>query len=413
MRKQIWMEYRKLWNKVSVVAIAALCVVVTLHVLVYLNLQWRTLDSDGNLVEGVHSFRALKEASKDVEGVMDGEYIQKLITKYNNSYEKKYITKHTGFGTTGGMTKYDTPNYCINFAYYGPWMSNGSDKMGLDYDFLKSEESFYTKYKEAIKEELEEDAQSLYLGYSDEQLEILNQKADTVKTPFTTGYIQGWANLRTYFIMDYSLVLFVMAFVMAGLFSRSNTGGITELALSTRYGRRKNLNARWVAGNLFAASVYLIYLATQVIVNGAIGSLAGWNTSAQTFWFSCLHNITLGEGLSILFFGGLLGVLVIANIVMLLSIKFKNAKLTAVFSVLAIFFIQYLGNAEGMYGIPELLSPMCFGSDTIINLYLFIGKVAVPYFVAVSVVAVLYVAVLYAGTRLSYKKYSVSGNGRW
>ncbi len=412
MRRQIWMEYRKLWNKVSVLAVIAMCVVVVLHLFIYLNLQYRSIGSNGEIVEGLASYRALREASKDLEGVMDGEYIQKLITSYNNSFEKKYLAEHTGFLGTGGMMKYMTPNYFINYAYFGPYMSNGNDKVGLDYEFLESEEMFYTKYKEAVKEELAENAEYLYWGYSDEQLSVLNKKADNVKTPVTTGYDQGLCNLDVWFIMDYSLVFFVLAFALAGLFSKDNTGGITELTLSTKYGRRRNLNVRWIAGNLFAASVYLIYLAVQIMVNGAIGSLAGWNQSAQMFWFDCLHNITFGDGLLILFFGGLLGALVIGNIVMLFSMKLKNVKLAAVFSVIAVLFIRQTAYMEGLYGISELLSPMHFNNNSLIELYLFIGNVAIPYFVAVSVVAVLYVAVLYAGVRLSYKRYTVCGNDR-
>ncbi len=408
MRRQIWMEYGKLWNKVSVVAIIAMCVVVVLHLFVYLNWQYRSIDSNGEIVEGLASYRALKEASKGLEGVMDGEYIQKLIPSYNNSFEKKYLAEHRGFLGTGGMTKYDVPNYCINYAYFGPYMSNGNEKVGLDYDFLESEEMFYTKYKEAVKEELAEDATYLYLGYSDEQLSALNKKADDVRTPFTTGYAQGLFNLRAWFIMDYSLVFFVLAFTLAGLFSKDNTGGVTELTLSSKYGRRRNLNAQWIAGNLFAASAYLIYLAVQIIVNGGIGSLAGWNLSAQMLWFYCLHNITLGGGLLILFFGGLLGTLVIGNIVMLFSMKLKNAKFAAVFSVIAVLLIKQTASIEGLYGIIELFSPMRFEEDSLVQLYLFVGNVAVPYFAAVSVVALLYVAACYTGVRLSYKKYSIN-----
>lgn len=411
MKRQIWMEYRKLWNKVSATAVIAMCIVAMLHVLVYLNWQYRSIDSNGEIVEGLASYRALKEASKDLEGAMDGEYIQKLITGYNNSFEKEYLAEHKGFLGTGGMMKYGVPNYCINYAYFGPYMSNGNEKVGLDYDFLKSEKSFYTSYKEAMKEELAQDAEYMYSGYSKEQLSVLNKKADSVKTPFLTGYCQGLCNLRSWFIMDYSLVFFVLAFALAGLFSKNNPGGVTELTLSSKYGRKRNLNARLIAGNLFAASVYLIYLAVQIIINGAIGTLDGWNLSAQMLWTYCLHNITLGDGLLIMFFGGLLGVLVIGNIVMLFSIKFKNVKLAAVFSVIAVLLIKQTASADGLYGIKELLSPMYFEDDSLIMLYRFVGNVAVPYFVAVSVIAVLYVAVLYAGMRLSYKKYAASGNG--
>ena len=94
MKRQIWMEYRKLWNKVSVVAVMAMCIMVVLHLFVYLNWQYRSIDSNGKIVEGLASFRALKEASKDLEGVIDGEYIQRLITSYNNSFEKEYLAEH-------------------------------------------------------------------------------------------------------------------------------------------------------------------------------------------------------------------------------------------------------------------------------------------------------------------------------
>ena len=403
MKRQIWMEYRKLWNKVSVVAVMAMCIMVVLHLFVYLNWQYRSIDSNGKIVEGLASFRALKEASKDLEGVIDGEYIQRLITSYNNSFEKEYLAEHRGFLGTAGMMKYDVPNYFINFAYYGPYMSNGNEKVGLDYDFLESEERFYTTYKEAVKELLADEGL-----YSEEQLLVLNKKADNIRTPCITGYAEGLFNLRTWFIWDYSLVFFVLAFAIAGLFSKDNIGGITELTISSKYGRRRNLNARWIAGNLFSASVYLIYLAVQIIVNGAIGTLSGWNLSAQMLWFHCLHNITLGEGLLIMFFGGLLGTLVIGNIVMLFSIRLKNVKLAAVFSVIAVLLIRQTGSIEGMYGIIELFSPMYFEEDSLIQLYWFVGNFAVPYFVAVSVVAVLYVAVLYIGVRLSYKKYRIN-----
>ena len=410
MKRQIWMEYRKLWNKVSVVAVIAMCVVVVLHLFVYLNLQYRTIDSNGKIVEGISSYRALKEASKDLEGVMDGEYIKKLIASYNNSFEKEYLAEHKGFLGTAGMMKYMVPNYCINYAYFGPYMSNGNEKVGLDYDFLESEEKFYAAYKKAVKEELEEDAEFLYFGYSDEQLSVLNKKADNIKTPFITGYAQGLFNLRTWFIWDYSLVFFVLAFALAGLFAKDNTGGVTELTLSSKYGRRRNLNARWIAGNLFAASVYLIYLVVQIIVNGIIGTLAGWNLSAQMLWTYCLHNITIGDGLLIMFLGGLLGTLVIGNISMMFSMKLKNIKIAAIFSVIVVILIRQTANMGDLYGLIELFSPMHFESDSLIQLYLFVGNIAVPFFVAVFIVALLYVAVLYVGMRLSYKRYAVSRN---
>lgn len=400
MKRQIWMEYRKLWNKIAGVAVIAMCTVVILHLLVYLNLQYRSIDSQGEIVEGLASYRALKDASEELEGVMDGEYIQNLITSYNNSFDKAYLAEHRGYLGTGGMTKYMVPNYFINYAYFGSYMSNGNDKVGLDYDFLESEEMFYTTYKETVKEHLADSG-----FYSDEQLLVMNRKVDNLKTPYVTGYYQGLANLRSWYIKDYSLVFIMLAFTLAGLFSKDNTGGVTELTLSSRYGRKMNLNARWIAGNLFAASVYLIYLGIQLIVNGLIGTLAGWNVSAQMLWFDSLYNMTIGGGLLIMFAGGLLGTLVVGNLIMLFSIKLKNVKLVAALSTIAVFIIMWTKN---MYGTIELISPMNFENDNLIERYVFIGNAAVPYFVVVFLLTVLYVMIFYIGARLSYKKYHIN-----
>jgi hypothetical protein len=394
------MEYKKLWNKIAGVAVIAMCTVVILHLLVYLNLQYRSIDSQGEIVEGLASYRALKNASEDLEGVMDGEYIQNLIASYNDSFDKAYLAEHRGYLGTGGMTKYMVPNYFINYAYFGSYMSNGNDKVGLDYDFLESEEMFYAKYKETVKEHLADSG-----FYSDEQLLALSRKADNLKTPYVTGYYQGLANLRSWYIKDYSLVFIMLAFTLAGVFSKDGLGGVSELTLSSRYGRKMNLNARWIAGNLFAASVYLFYLSIQLIVNGLIGTLSGWNVSAQMLWFDSLYNMTIGDGLLIMFAGGLFGTLVVGNLIMFFSMKLKNVKLVATLSVIAIFIIMWTKN---MYGTIELISPMNFENDNLIERYVFIGNAAVPYFVVVFLLTVLYVMILYIGVRMSYKKYHIN-----
>ena len=407
MKRQIWMEYRKLWNKIAGVAVIAMCLVTVLHLIIYSRLQYRTIDSQGQIVEGLASHRALREVTKDLVGVMDEAYIQNLITSYNSSYDKEYLAKNRGFLGTGGMTKYMVPNYFINYAYYGPYMSNGNEKVGLDYDFLESEERFYATYKETVKEHLAEG--SIYSNmYTDEQLLVLNKMVDHLKTPYSTGYYHGLSMLRAWYIRDYRLVFFVLAFGLAGLFSRDNSGGVTELTLSSRHGRKKNLNARWIAGNLFIASVFLIYLGTQLVVNGLIGTLDGWNMSAQMMWFTCLYNMTFGTGLLIMFAGGLLGALVIGNLVMLISMKTKNMKIAAVLSVIAVYVITQTENMYSVIGKFMFISPINFEKDYLIEMFLFIGRTAVPWFIVILAVAVLYVLILYIGTRLSYKKYHIN-----
>lgn len=399
MKRQIYMEYRKMWNKITGVAVLAMCAVVILHLFIYLNLQYRAIDSEGQIVEGLASYRALREASEEIKGTMDGTYIRELVDKYNNSFDKSYLKEHRGFLGTGGMTKFMVPNYFINYAYYGAYMSNGNDKIGLEYDFLDSEDEFYKTYKETVKEHLAE-----VNPYTEEQMNILGKKVDKLNIPYQTGYYQGLANLRAWFVLDYGLIFVVLAFALSGIFAKDHAGGITELTLSSKYGRKNNFNVRWIAGNIFIIRIYFIFIGVQLIVNGVIATLDGWNLPAQMFWFECLHNITVGEGILILFGGGLLGAIVIGNIVMLISIKMKNRKLAVILSAIAVFWIL---KSKNVYGFSKMFNPANFISDSLLTGYCFVGDMALPYFVIAIIFTLFYVALLRIGIKMSYRKYYI------
>ena len=399
MKRQIWLEYKKMWNEVTHVSVIAMCIVVVLHLLVYLNLQYRVIDSQGQIVEGLASYRALREATEEIRGTMDGDYIRALVESYNNSFDKAYLAEHRGFLGTGGMTKYMVPNYFVNYVYFGAYMSNGNNKIGLDYDFLESEETFYRTYRETVKEHL-----LLLDSYTQEQVHVLEQKISQLKTPFRTGYYQGLANLRSWFVLDYGLTFFALAFALAGVFAADHAGGVTELTLAARYGRKNNFDARWVAGNLLTLSVYLIFIAVQVIANGLIATLDGWDLPAQMFWFTCLYNITIGQGLLVMFGGGLLGAFVIGNMVMLLSIIVKNRKFAAVVSAAA---VALIWQSRNDYGQIRMIHPAHFKDDALMNEFVFIGNIAIPYFVIVVLLTLLYVAVFRGATRLCYRKYGI------
>ena len=399
MKRQIYMEYRKMWNKITGVAVLAMCAVVILHLFIYLNLQYRAIDSEGQIVEGLASYRALREASEEIKGTMDGTYIRELVDKYNNSFDKSYLKEHRGFLGTGGMTKFMVPNYFINYAYYGAYMSNGNDKIGLGYGFLDSEDEFYKTYKETVKEHLAE-----VNPYTEEQMNILGKKVDKLNIPYQTGYYQGLANLRAWFVLDYGLIFVVLAFALSGIFAKDHAGGITELTLSSKYGRKNNFNVRWIAGNIFIISIYFIFIGVQLIANGVIATLDGWNLPAQMFWFECLHNITVGEGILILFGGGLLGAIVIGNIVMLISIKMKNRKLAVILSAIAVFWIL---KSKNVYGFSKMFNPANFISDSLLTGYCFVGDMALPYFVIAIIFTLFYVALLRIGIKMSYRKYYI------
>lgn len=406
MKDLIRFEYKKMCNGISIVSLVALSILTVLFAIVTLNLQYRTIDSDGNVVNGLASFRALKEVSEDLEGALDGEYIRGLIEKYDSSYDKAYLAENRGFLGTGGMTKYIVSNYVINYAYYGPYMSNGNEKVGLDYDFLDSEESFYQKYREAVLEQLlYVNAENGLFPYSEEQISVLEQKIQNIKTPFQIACHMGWANVFGYFGMEYPVFFIILAFCLSGCYAKDSTNGMDELILSSIYGRKRDMQARWIAGNLFTVVFYMIYVLVLIAVHGGIASLHGLGASAQTFWFECFHNFSVGTALLIVFFGGLAGALVMANLVMLLSIKLKNAKLTTVFGIIA---VVLMFRQASTYSQIKMLNPLQFKESALLTDFLFVGNAIVPYFVIALLLSAAYITVCWLVLRLSYKKYRLN-----
>lgn len=411
MKELIKLEYRKIWNKSTIAAVVALFMLSTLHTIIYLNRQDRTIDKDGKLVTGMASYRALKEASKDIEGVMDQNYIQTLIKKYNASQDKKYLEKHRGYMGTGGMTKYMFPNYLINFAYYRQYMSNGNENMSLDYPFLDSEQHFYQKFKEAVKEQelfvretIHEEHPRLAPALTKDQLHILDKKIKQVKTPFYIAYIAGFYNIRSWIEMEHNIFFIVLVFGLAGILAKDSIGGMDELGMATLYGRKKNIKARLIAGSLFTVTAYLIFIGTIVIEHGMIASLHGWNAAIQTFWNESLLNVNVGTAMLIKIIGGLLGALVIANLVMLFSMQWKNMKFAIILSFGVIWICIRLALIFKDYWVG-VLPPVNFQTDKLISAYFFFGKIAMPYYILILIVASVYFGLIFFFMRRACQKY--------
>ena len=401
-------EYRKLWNRVSLVAVTVMCIISTFHTFIYLNMngQWKAISTDGQIVSGLSAYRVLRDASKDIEGVIDDAYLQKLKEQYENSIDKQYLDEHRGFLGTGGMTKYMYPNYFINYAYYSYYMSNGNDKMGLEYDFLDSEKDFYQKYREAVKEQpMYENQYAGPMKFTESQIEVLDQKITGIDTPVNVAYCQGISNFMNWYDIEYPLFFVVYAFALSCVYAKDSPSGINELTLSSAEGRKKDFRARWIAGNLFAVSTYLLFVSVLLIEHGAVATFGGFGASAQTYWFSCIFNISIGAGMIFKIVGGLFGILVFANFTMLLSCLFRNSKTAAVFSILTVGALTKLSNT---YSQIKLLYPNQFSSDAAVHGFFFLGRIIVPYLMVALFLAAVYIGIFVYLLGKKDKKYFIN-----
>lgn len=407
MIKLVLYEFRKTCNQVAILAIIALIILSSADTLIfYLNPNISIISSGGEKIKGLKSFKELKKQSKDIEGIIDQEYLNSLIKKYNSSNEKKYYNSSSEFPES----KYIFPNYFINFIHYSENMSNFY--VDLDFEFMKSEKEFYNQYRKSVSNLIMKNNQNKGLfKYTDKQMNVINDKIENIKTPLKVEYYYGLSVFIWKYGAQYWFVLIVISFALSSIFSKDSNNGISELSLSSTYGRKKNMNSRIIAGNIFATLIYIIFVSTLLIINGLLGSLHGWKQSAQLFWHSCLYNINLGVAILIMLVLGLLGILVIANLVMLLSIKIKNAKVTTVISLSSVWGLVKLTQTTNSLQLQ--LNPIHFGTRfTISNIidyevYYFIGNRMIPYSIIILLLVFIYIIIIRFLTIKSYKKYKL------
>ncbi|MGL5755751.1 MAG: hypothetical protein ACRCYC_10540 [Paraclostridium sp.] len=406
MKNLVKFEFRKIWTKLTIISVVSLVLVSTILTTIgYYSID-SAVNSEGEEVKGIKAFRLIKNESKSTQGIMNQQYLDDLVEKFNSSKEKSNFEKKLGLW----LTRFDVSNHIINYANYG--RENYNIYMGLDFDFLKSEKEFYNQYKKTVKKHILDDNQKLWFKYSDKNIEKINEKVDKIKTPFKVDYYEGINNLMWQFSNQLLFVPLVIGFSLSSFFSKDSNNGIDELTLSSKYGRKKNMNARIIAGNIFALTIYSIFIATLLIEHSAMGSLQGWNQSIQNIFSSCIYNISLGNGVLIMIGQGLLTTLFVANLVMLISIKVKYSKLSTLLAIGSIGLLERLTYTEN--SIQLQLNPIYFGTSlnagypTAFNIFYFIGDKMLPYIIVFPILVLIYIIFIRILTKREYKKYKLN-----
>ncbi|MBZ9607288.1 hypothetical protein G9F73_005540 [Clostridium estertheticum] len=407
MKELVKYEFRKIWTQLTIVAVVSLIVISTITNLIAFYDSSVAITSDGKEVKGIKSFRTIKNESKNIKGVMNQDYLDNLVKEFNSSKEKQEFKDSLGLDLT---TKYNYTNHIINFANYGKDTFN--NMMDLDFDFLKSEKEFYNQYKKSVSDTIRFHNTNNWFKYTDNHMDMINEKIDKLETPFKVDYYEGLTHFIWQYESQYLLVLIVVGFALSSLFSKDSNNGIDELTLSSKFGRKKNMNARIIAGNMFAVAVYIIFIGTLLIEFGAVVSLQGWGVSIQNLWYTCLYNISAGTGILIMISHGILGVLIVANLVMLISIKVKYSKLATLLSLSSIYILERLTYTSNTLQLQ--LNPIYFANSfysatpNAFEIYYFIGNIMIPYTLVFAVIACIYMLIIRCLTVRQYKRYKLN-----
>lgn len=409
MKKLILYEFQKLWSNTAILAVCSLIMFLMIMTgIYYIYYENTTISSSGEKVTGASAYWSLKEESKELEGKVNQNYLDNIVNEFESSIEKKNFSHRFGMD----MMRFNIASYLLNFPEELERTSNFS--MRFDFDYLKSEKKFYEQYKKGVKEVVRNQQklvknrnEFIWYQYTDEQLEKIDNKVDSLKTPFKVSYFLGLEKVIYDFTTWYWIFMVVLSFILCGMFSNDSRNGIDEITLASKCGRKKNMNAKVMAGNLFAITVYLIFTATILVLNGIFASLHGFGMSTQVLWRTCLYNINIGTAMVVMFAMGLLGTLLIANYIILVSISTKHVKLSAVCAVASVLMLVELTKTTNMLQLQ--LNPIYFSTRLQLDTPIFIGNIMMPYFLVSALIAILYLTIIRLLTVRLYKRYTLRG----
>lgn len=392
--KLLWREVKHCFNKTSILVLCLMMLIGVLHSLIYLNLQYRTVTPNGELIEGLPAFRVYSEISKDLDGVLDDEYLQKLKKEYSRSYERMFLAEiDKGFLSTGGMMKYIKTNYLLNFPRLGINSGNGNENMDLCYDYLETADTFYAKYKETLYEALLTGRKwSGFREFTEKEKQILRKRIEQMKTPFQIKDMWPIANTKSYLHREFFIMVFMLCFSLSSMFTKDGINKVSDTALVSLYGRNRYIAVKFLSGLIFTVVFAFAQILVVYLVQGIIQGFEGWNGSVQVIDCFCLLNIKIGAGFLLWCSGMLCGLLVVSGMTMMVSMLVKRVRVAIIVTSTVLYFIMKI---SGGYAKWRILSPFHFTSFDIINdLHPLFGTL-VPYIVVVLLLTAVYLIFSY------------------
>lgn len=221
-----------------------------------------------------------------------------------------------------------------------------------DYDYYKPDtlkpqdsERFYSNRTANLKEWLGTAAKYYY---SDSEKSYLIGQYETLKTPLSYGYADGWIRFSEFSVKIIMITVLVLGFLSSGIFSGEFSLKSDSIFFSSACGRGKAVSAKVKAGILLVTGVYwvmiLAYSLFVFVIFGADGANLPIQINSDT-WKSFYH-LTFLQEYFIITVGGYLGSLFISLLAMLVSAKSRSAVLAVIVPFLLIFLPSFLSGGS-------------------------------------------------------------------
>lgn len=155
--------------------------------------------------------------------------------------------------------------------------------------------------------------------FSSAEKNYLISHYEAMETPLVYEYNDGWEALRYYSPTLVTFLVFLIVFLVSGIFPCEQRWKSDAIFFSTARGRRKAVRAKIACGLVTTTVLYwlaiLIYTIVLLLILGADGADGAY----QLLKWKAFYNITIVQAYALAVLGGYIGVIFLALLAMLMS----------------------------------------------------------------------------------------------
>lgn len=201
--------------------------------------------------------------------------------------------------------------------------------------------NFYKNRINSVKNWLEEQED----WYTQEEKTFITEQYKDMEVPLNYEYTKGWTKLFPAVSNLQTFLVFVIGFLVAGIFSEEYRTGSYSIYFSSAHGRGKAITAKIKAGFFLITAVYWIsFLLFSFLVLNQLG-FGGGDSQIQTsmIGWGSFYNITFKQEYFMIAAGGYIGCLFIDSLAMLVSAKTKSTVVSVIVPFAVIFAPSVIG----------------------------------------------------------------------
>ena len=317
-------EFLKLFSKgVNRILLLTLLIIAVVFSLLSI---WsvKFVDKDGNVHNGLSAPRKLTEVKSKYKGELTNDVLAEIVQKDKNINGKYGSRVPNSIYATNEQEYGDIKDLIISTLCYDSDFDE-SVIPGLD---INQSRNIYCVREKNIERIVKE------YGDGEAKRKYLKDQYQKVHRPFEYAPAEAWKTMDLY-VTTYSMILLiVISFFAAGVFSEEFRLGADSIFFSTKLGRSRGTKIKIATGLIMATVIYWGTMLIMSIISFGVMGISGASSPIQIEDSYCMYAYTFSQRYMIIMLSGYVGVMLAGSITMLVSAKTHSKFLAMCFPLL-------------------------------------------------------------------------------